>query len=112
MRFWIRHESLYRYDVPVTLGEHVLRLTPRAHGIRLLSHRLTVEPQPSASQAELDGLGNSLTRVSFYGSTQSLRVDSESELETLPAPPLDVFMDRLPWPALGGAVDASVAAFA
>ena len=33
----------------------------------------------------LDPLGNALTRVSFYGTTHSLRVDSEIELETLPA---------------------------
>jgi len=113
MRFWIRHESLYRYDVPVALGEHVLRLTPRLQGIRLLSHQLMLEPAPSTRWDEQDALGNSFTRVSFNGSTQRLGVISESELETL-APALPwTQATRLPWtqPA-GAAIDASVAAFA
>jgi transglutaminase-like putative cysteine protease len=122
MHFRIRHESLYRYDVPVALGEHVLRLTPRADGIRLHSHRLSVEPEPSRWSRELDGLGNALTRVSFFGSTQSLRVDSESELETLAPPALGFRLPPLPWPrsgepraawqADGGSIEASVQAFA
>jgi len=114
--FQIRHESLYRYDVPVALGEHVLRLTPRAGGIRLLSHRLAVEPQPSGWSQELDGLGNCVTRVSFQGTTQSLRVESEIELETLQAPALGFGLPPLPWSQLsapgGSAVAASVFGFA
>ena len=30
MRFTVRHETLYRYSVPVVLAPHVLRLTPRS----------------------------------------------------------------------------------
>jgi len=58
MWFRIQHDSWYRYDVPVALAEHVLRLTPRAGGIRLLSHQLRVEPEPSSWRNELDELGN------------------------------------------------------
>ena len=122
MQFRIRHESLYRYDVPVALGEHVLRLTPRADGIRLRSHRLSVEPEPSRWCRELDALGNALTRVSFFGSTQSLRVDSQIELETLAPPALDFGLPPLPWQRVagpreawspdGGSIAASVQAFA
>jgi transglutaminase-like putative cysteine protease len=114
--FRIRHESWYRYDVPVALGEHVLRLTPRADGIRLLSHRLAVEPLPSSRIQELDALGNSVTRVGFQGTTQSFRVQSELELETLAPPPLALGLPRLPWGRLsapgGTQVDASVFGFA
>jgi transglutaminase-like putative cysteine protease len=114
--FRIRHESWYRYDVPVALGAHVLRLTPRAAGIRLLSQRLAVEPEPSSRLEELDAFGNSVTRVSFQGTTQSFRVQSEIELETLPPPPLALGLPRLPWGKLtapgGTPVDASVFGFA
>src|SRR3954464_14529288 len=111
MWFRIQHDSWYRYDVPVALAEHVLRLTPRAGGIRLLSHRLRVEPEPSSWRNELDELGNAITRLGFYGSTQSLRVTSEVELETLPPASLDLVLPSLPWAAEAG-IDAGVRGFA
>jgi transglutaminase-like putative cysteine protease len=117
MQFRIRHESLYRYDVPVALGEHVLRLTPRADGIRLHSHQLTVEPEPSYWSRELDAFGNGFTRVRFFGNTQQFRLNSQIELETLAPPPLDFGLPCLPWLRAdwapeGGAIEATVAAFA
>lgn len=116
MLFRIHHDSLYRYDVPVALGEHVLRLTPRASGIHLLSQQLRVEPLPKSRVQQLDGLGNSVTRVNFQGTTQSFRVQSELELEALEPPALALGLPRLPWGQLsapgGHAVDASVFGFA
>ena len=111
MWFRIQHDSWYRYDVPVALAEHVLRLTPRAGGIRLLSHQLRVEPEPSSWRNELDELGNALTRVSFLGSTQSFRVTSEVELETLPPASLELALSSLPWAAAQG-IESSVRGFA
>jgi transglutaminase-like putative cysteine protease len=121
MWFRIQHDSWYRYDVPVALAEHVLRLTPRAGGIQLLSHQLRVEPQPSLWRNELDELGNSIARLSFTGTTQSLRVTSEVELETLPPAALELALPSLPWAgsswaasswAANEGIDASVRAFA
>src|SRR4051812_21863797 len=111
MWFRIQHDSCYRYDVPVALAEQVLRLTPRASGIQLLSHQLRVEPEPSSWRNELDELGNSITRVSFFGTTQSFCVTSEVELETLPPAALELTLPSLPW-AAGAGVDPSVQAFA
>lgn len=111
MWFRIQHDSWYRYDVPVALAEHVLRLTPRAGGIRLQAHQLRVEPEPSFWRNELDEQGNSIVRVSFSGTTQSFRVTSEAELQTLPPAPLDAAEPSLPW-AAGEGIDASVRAFA
>ena len=111
MWFRIQHDSWYRYDVPVALAEHVLRLTPRAGGIRLLSQQLRVEPEPCFWRNELDELGNSITRVSFSGTTQSLRVTSALELETLPPASLELALPSLPW-AAGEGIDWSVRAFA
>ena len=111
MWFRIQHDSWYRYDVPVALAEHVLRLTPRAGSVRLLAQRLQVEPEPTFWRNELDEFGNSIARIGFSGSTQSFRVQSELELETLPQAPLDPFLPRLPWAAAEG-IDGSVRAFA
>lgn len=102
MHFRIQHESSYRYDVPVTLGPHVLRLTPRADGIWLRSHRLQVHPQPVIHRPEIDPLGNAVTRVEFSGSTWQLHVRSELDLDTLPIVPLDLRLEPLPPVGNGG----------
>jgi transglutaminase-like putative cysteine protease len=89
VRFHVEHESLYRYDVPIQLGEHVLRLTPRPGSVNVQLRRLIVEPEPVSRSEELDGFGNAVTRVVFAGSTEQLRVASELELETwAPAAPV------------------------
>lgn len=96
MRFRIRHESLYRYDVPVALGPHLLRLTPRPECVEVRAHRLVVEPEPTAWQREIDALGNVVTRVCFSGTTQRLRIDSELEVDTIAPPPLGALAEPLP----------------
>jgi len=95
MRLWIRHESLYRYDVPVTLGPHRLRLSPRSERVHVLEHRVLVEPQPVECVDELDMLGNPTKRLQFTGSTQLLRVVSELDVETHAPSTAPVFA-RLP----------------
>jgi transglutaminase-like putative cysteine protease len=116
VRFSVRHETTYRYDAPVALGEHVLRLTPRPEGVSIVSHDIVVDPAPATRRDETDGFGNPLTRLRFAGTTRSLGVESRFVLDTLPPPSLDVPLPPLPWtvadtPAPDG-VHASVRAFA
>jgi transglutaminase-like putative cysteine protease len=92
----VRHESWYRYDVPVDLGPHTLRLTPRAGAIQLRSHEFEIDPSPSSRSAELDGFGNLITTLRFNGSTQSLLVVSRFELDTFAQPALHPVTERLP----------------
>lgn len=96
MQFFIRHDSLYRYDVPVQLGEHVVRLTPRPGSVRIASHRITVEPDPLGNTYETDTFGNSIIRLRFAGSTQHLRLLSELELDTTRPSELFPIGQRLP----------------
>lgn len=121
MRFWIRHDSLYRYDVPVQLGPHVLRLSPRlsasaAGRVHVSEQRLLLEPEPLERREELDEHGNTITRLTFAGSTSVLRVLSELSLETLPEPqlpPLGAHGAPLPWASAAGApIDPAVQQFA
>jgi transglutaminase-like putative cysteine protease len=97
MHLWIRHESLYRYDVPVRLGPHRLRLSPRPEGVRIESQRVMIEPEPVERSDELDAFGNPTTRLVFAGATQLLRVDSEVELETFPPDAPQPSLASLPW---------------
>jgi len=83
----VRHDTLYRYDVPIALGPHVLRLAPRG-GATLAS--ISVDPAPLQQWVELDPLGNSLTRLIFQGETRQLRIQNHFEIDTTPPiqPPL------------------------
>ncbi|MGD8861598.1 MAG: transglutaminase family protein [Myxococcales bacterium] len=121
MRFVVRHHTRYRYDAPVGLARHVVRLTPRPGQGDLLSHAVHVTPEPAARQTLDDSHGNRLLQLEFSGQCQELSVDSEFELHTRPPASLEGALPALPWrqpdPALAaylaaGAVDPSVAEFA
>jgi transglutaminase-like putative cysteine protease len=99
VRFRIQHDSSYRYDVPVSLGSHVVRLTPRPGNVVVHQRQLTVQPAPSVRYEELDAFGNPVTRLEFSGATRELRVSSTVELDTLPPPALCVPLPPLPFAA-------------
>jgi len=100
MRFSVRHETLYRYDRPVRLAPHILRLNPRHEGGRMLAKRLSIEPQPVAQEEAIDRFGNRVTHLRFEGECQCLRVDSRFELQTSPVAPLPAHdLPPLPWAA-------------
>jgi transglutaminase-like putative cysteine protease len=76
----VRHETLYRYSVPVVLAPHVLRLTPRSEH-RLQSRSLVVRPQPVELREEDDDHGNRVARVTFSGGS-SIRSTLDFDLST------------------------------
>jgi transglutaminase-like putative cysteine protease len=125
VQFFIRHDSLYRYDVPVQLAEHVVRLAPRPGSVRLVAQRFSIEPEPLRRTHATDAFGNAILRLEFGGDTQRLRVLSELELDTIAPPALVPTSARLPLGPgslgpegpehvlfLGGAIHAQVSAFA
>jgi transglutaminase-like putative cysteine protease len=112
MRFSIRHETLYRYSVPVRLAAHVLRLHPR-EDVSILSGGIDVEPAPSQRHEATDRFGNKVTNVDFAGLSDRLRIESRFELETFPALPWWSFAPGVPAEyRSGGAPDAAVQDFA
>jgi len=84
MRFRVRHLARYRYDAPVALGPHVVRLTPRAGAG--MSHGIRVTPEPAFRRDEVDLHGNRITRLGFEGLTNALVIESRFELETRGVP--------------------------
>jgi transglutaminase-like putative cysteine protease len=97
MRFAVRHETLYRYSVPVVLASHLLRLTPRA-GYQIRSRSLAVWPKPVGLHEEDDAYGNQIRRVRFSEqATQELRIESRFELETSPLELISEISEPLPW---------------
>jgi transglutaminase-like putative cysteine protease len=101
VRFVVRHQTLYRYSVPVVLAPHLFRLTPRTEH-RLLSRSLTVYPEPVDQRDEVDAFGNPVTAATFSGRpSDKLRIDSRFELDTPPPPALSgLALPPLPWTGL------------
>lgn len=80
MRFRVRHLARYRYDAPIALGPHVLRLTPR--GAEGMAHGIRVTPEPASRTEETDRNGNRVSRLTFAGKTNRLEIEARFELDT------------------------------
>ena len=103
MRARILHTLSYRYSAPVLLGPHRFCLQPRGHGFqRLLSFRCLITPEPAQLYALVAASGDEILRARFEGSCETFEVQAISEVETLPAPPLETCLaerePQLPYP--------------
>ncbi len=103
MRFFVCHETHYRYSSPVALAAHTLRLTPRAGNATLLAHSLIIDPAPSVRQDLIDRYGNAVTHLEFAGFSDHLRIESRFDLEMRAVSAPDVgALSPLPWPSSAG----------
>jgi len=101
MLWSVRHETLYRYNVPVVFGPHVLRLNPRSETVRIIAHDLSVEPSPSHRFNTSDEFGNCCTHLNFDRNlaARSLQIVSQFEVDTIESVRLDQLeLPKLPWP--------------
>lgn len=81
----IHHRTTYRYQQPVSLGEHRIMMRPReAFDQRLLSARLDIDPEPSELRWLHDVFGNSVAVALFDRRASHLAVISEATLEHAP----------------------------
>jgi len=81
----IRHSTAYRYQQPVSLGEHRIMMRPReAFDQRLLSARLAIDPEPTELRWLHDVFGNSVAIALFDRRADSLVIVSEATLENAP----------------------------
>ncbi|HAP00166.1 MAG TPA: hypothetical protein DCQ83_09005 [Fibrobacteres bacterium] len=75
MRFRVKHTTVYRYELPVALGKHVLRMHPRpGDSLIVESCEISIYPRPQGHERTLDADGNVIHIVGFEGQTQELRV--------------------------------------
>lgn len=90
MKISVLHSTVYRYDGPVQLSPHTIRMRPRDDASqRLISHELRVEPTPAGRTCSLDQDGNVVTNVWFDKPLRSMAVHSRFEVETLRVNPFD-----------------------
>src|SRR5690349_21653269 len=95
IRVALHHRTVYRYDRPVTLLPHVVRLRPAPHcRTPILSYSLKVQPSKQFLNWQQDPYSNYLARFVFPEQAQELvfEVDLVAELTT--QNPFDFFIDE------------------
>ena len=97
----IHHKTTYRFNKPVALGPHRLMLRPcESRERRLISSHVTVTPEAVVTWAH-DVFGNAVATATFQTITDSLEIDSVSELQ----------LDAAAWPVFSIAASAIVYPF-
>lgn len=96
MHFEISHWTEYRYQAPVLLTPHVLRLRPREDGTqRLHAFRLDMEPSPARVNAQVEPDGNTSLLAGFVQPVSHLRIHAYSKVETHRSNPYDFVITDL-----------------
>lgn len=98
----VQHSTIYRYNKPVTFGDHRMMLRPLgSHDLRVVATRLTINPQPSALRWLHDVFGNSVAVASFNTSAAELRFESEIDLDhyetSEPDCPIEPYAETYPF---------------
>lgn len=96
----IHHRTTYRYNRPVSLGPHRLMLRPReSREVRLRSMDLSISPEARVTWAH-DVAGNMVATAVFDGMTDTLRIESRTEIELHAAawPVFDVAASAIGYP--------------
>ena len=90
MIFQGTHQTVYSFDIPVTLDEHTIRLSPRVGGGQILNaFSLHLDPEPSTLTETLDAEGNALQRCWFAGPTDHLTIETRFSVENFRSNPFD-----------------------
>lgn len=90
----IRHVTHYRFDRPVTLSPHVIRLRPAVHSrTPIHAYSLNILPEKHFINWQQDPFGNWLARLVFPELTRELKVDVEVIADLTVINPFDFFME-------------------
>lgn len=94
IRVAINHDTHYRFDRPVRLSPHVIRLRPAPHTrTPIRAYSLKVEPSGHFLNWQQDAFGNYLARLVFPKRARSLSVRVEVIADMTVINPFDFFLD-------------------
>jgi len=98
MLLQVTHETRYDYTPPVETAQHLAHLKPLAtDSQRLLSHRLSVSPEPSQRDEAIDVYGNTRAFFALQSTHDELVVKAESLVETSVPQMSPLIALDLPW---------------
>lgn len=101
MRLAIAHCTTYRFDGPVFLEPHALRLTPRGDPAqRLEAFSLSISPRPQAVSHQLDAAGNAVHRAWFLDLVGGLEIRMAAVVETMRDNPFDFLQEPMEAPGV------------
>ena len=93
-RATLHHVTHYRYDRPVQLGPHLVRLRPAPHGrSRILWYAMTVEPADAHVHWHQDPYANYQARLLFPQRTPEFKVTVDLTVELAPFNPFEFFVE-------------------
>jgi len=95
IRLAIEHRTSYRYDRPIRLGPHEVRLRPAPHcRTPILAYSLQVTPGEHFVNWQQDPFGNYLARFVFLKPTPELTVHVDLVADMTVINPFDFFVDE------------------
>ncbi len=95
IRIACHHVTHYRFDRPVSLSPHVLRLRPAPHcRTPIRAYSLRVLPENHFLNWQQDPFGNFLARLVFPERTQELRIEVEVLADMTVINPFDFFIEE------------------
>jgi uncharacterized protein (DUF2126 family)/transglutaminase-like putative cysteine protease len=95
IRVALNHRTVYRYDQPVWLSPHVVRLRPAAHcRTPVQAYSLRVSPADNFTNWMQDPYGNWQARLVFPKKTTELAVEVDLVAELVTINPFDFFLEQ------------------
>ena len=95
IRVAIQHNTYYKFDRPVNLSPHVIRLRPAPHSRTPIdAYSLKVEPADHFINWQQDAYGNYLARIVFPEKTTKLSVEVEVIADMTVINPFDFFLEE------------------
>ena len=95
IRVALNHQTTYRYDRPVSLSPHIMRLRPAPHcRTPIRAYSLKVRPENQFLNWQQDPFGNYLARFVFLEKVLELAIEVDVIADMTVINPFDFFVDE------------------